>query len=197
MPLNVPRPDLQGIFPWDLVESLTNMVYGEGGSTLARAASNVMQVIHNRAISAWTSQRDGINWRGRRWASISQSDFRNLVHFIAGERGTGGHGTVPAFNAWVTRNMDPNPMPSDVSRWGQIRVGVDTWLRLGAGTSSQAAPISVEGQPPSGAVRDSAVLYYFSFPAAREGFAYEHDDPCAGGRHQYYFTPEQWGVFNR
>jgi RHS repeat-associated protein len=193
----VPPPDVSGSRPGDYVGSITDMVFGEGGSGSYRAAANIIQTIHNRAFNAWNSNRRGVNLYRLPWSTIRQPAFEKLVVFIAGESGTGGGGTIPAYNAWgIPQNLGSEGTDSK-TRWEKIKAGVVHWLSNGAGTFPDKAPIWVNDIPPANPIRNPSVMWYFSFSKATEGFDYIWKDECVGGRVQYYFTTWQWGEFTK
>jgi RHS repeat-associated protein len=192
----IPQPDFLGSRPGDNVGSITDMVFGEGGNGSFQAAANITQTLHNRAFSAWYWNRRGVNPYRLTWSMIPQPAFEKLVVFIAGERGSGRGGTIPAYNAW--RNIPDLGTEGSLywNIWEKIREGVRHWLANGAGTSTYNAPILVDDSPPDPAVRNPDVLYYHSLSKEANGlFKYAEYDYCGGGRHQYYFNATDWPLF--
>lgn len=97
-----------------LQDALTMVIYNEGGLLNLEAGPNILQVIHNRVIGAWTCSIRGrkcsvnelknINPMKIPFEGIEQDQFNRLILYTlarpyTGNPSTGGY-EFPAFNAW-------------------------------------------------------------------------------------------------
>lgn len=145
-----PTKKIRCPYNMELADAITAVIYNEGGLLNLEAGPNILQVLHNRVIGAWTCsirgrrcnvvELRGINPNKIPFEGIEEDQFKRLILYTmarpyTSNPSTGGY-EFPAFNAWdmplkwsvLERN------PRDMKLYNAIHDMVVRYLVDGIGT---------------------------------------------------------------
>jgi hypothetical protein len=159
---------------------VTHVLFNEGGGVSNGIAADVLQIIHNRCVSAWTCSYRAdcynpywvmLNPKHIAWEEIGQDAFERLILYLLSQPYLGGNGKYyAAFNGWYL------PLPWEKIQGNTVSMrlydaqylAVENWLINGRGAPVYAPNIQIidgyDGHEwePQAALRNINVQYFFS-----------------------------------
>lgn len=133
---------------------ITHIVYREGGGVDLPTAPNLLQLLQNRLVNAWTcsiTSCPNLIWQSLNpnkipWENITKDQFDRLVLFIISQPYVNNGYRSPAFDSMaLPLNMKAvQEQPALRKNWDAIEAMVDRWLVDGVGTPREVNFIYID-----------------------------------------------------